>query len=79
MADFDQSHFPSATRAHWKVLLSKINQENSYKNSEDSVARRLSEDDLADFVGVRIQKEKAFVTFGRLLILRRLSIANLKA
>ena len=74
MSDFEQNQFPSATRAHWKVLLREINLE---KNGH-FLARRLSEPDLTGFKGIRIQDEKSLVTFGLLVGIRRMSIADLK-
>ena len=67
MSDFDQSQFPSATRAHWKVLLREINLE----KSGHLLARRLSEPDLKDFQGVRIRNDNSLLTFGSLFVLGR--------
>lgn len=63
MSDFDhdREQFPEATRAHWKVLLREIN----LKRAGHVSARKLAAaPDLKDFSGVRIARDKSFVTFG---------------
>ena len=67
MSDFDENKFPSATTAHWKVLLREIKMEQAgHVGRQLKAAAAL---DTKGFVGVRISNDKSFVTLGLYFLL----------
>ena len=75
--DFDQEIFPSATPAHWKVLMREIakkkderaltqaeNRRNLVEELEASHQRRLAQVDTKSFKGVRVNSDNSLLGLG---------------
>ena len=60
MSDFDEKKFPSAMKAHWKVLIDEI-----AKVKTEHARRRLkSKPDTSGFKGVRIKSDDSLISLG---------------
>ena len=75
MGDYNENKFPSANRAHWKVLLREIKREINLRQNEHSLGRRLNEGrrlknepNTKSFLGVRITNDKSLVSFGSFVL-----------
>ena len=61
MSDFDEKKFPSAMKAHWKVLIDEI------ENLKTEDARRRlksTKPDTSGFKGVRIKSDDSLISLG---------------